>query len=186
MNKDQREHKDNKDHLLNHQIKASKVMLLDKDGEKVGEMTLQEALKKANDEELDLMQLGQNQDTAICKLLNYESWLYHENKKKHKQDVKNRSHELKTMNFRPVTGEHDFQLKLDKVSKFLQDNHKVKIVIRLKNREHTLRSVNEQAVQRIMDSISTIGNLDSKVNYGFKEINFILKPEKKPAPKMKM
>lgn len=174
-----------KQHLLNNQIKAQKVLLLDKDGERVGEMSLREALYRANEQDLDLMQVGENKEFAICKILNYDSWLYHENKRKQKQEFKNRAQELKSINFRPVTDDHDFNLKLKKISEFLDDNHKVKVVIKLKSREGSMKSVNEAVVQRIIDSLAEKGVLDSKINWSFKEINFIVKPEKKVAPKVK-
>jgi translation initiation factor IF-3 len=175
-----------KQHPLNNQIKCNQILLLDKDGEKVGEMSLKDALKKAEEQELDLMQVGQNKDIAICKIINYESWLYHESKKKQKQEFKNRAQELKSMNFRPVTGDNDFNIKVKKVEEFLDENHKVKIVIRLKNREGSMRTVNEAFVQKIVDTLGDKASMDSKINYSFKEINFILKPEKKHAPKVKM
>ena len=170
-----------KQHLLNNQIKTERVLLLDKEGEKVGEMSLREALYRANEQELDLMQVGQNKDLAICKILNYQSWMYHENKRKQKQEFKNRAQDLKSMNFRPVTDDHDFNLKLKKIEDFLEHNHKVKIVIRLKSREGAMKQVNEAVVERILTSLQEKGTLDSKVNTSFKEINFILKPEKKLA-----
>lgn len=175
-----------KQHLLNGQIKSEKVLLLDKDGEKVGEMSLREALYRSNEQSLDLMQVGDNRGVAICKILNYDSWLYHENKKKQKQDFKNRHHEMKTINFRPATDDNDFNLKVRKISEFLDDNHKVKVVIKLKSREGAMRTVNEAMVQKIIESLSEKASLDSKVSYSFKEINFIVKPEKKAAPKVKM
>ena len=64
-----------KQHLLNNQIKAQKVLLLDKDGERVGEMSLREALYRANEQDLDLMQVGENKEFAICKILNCK--MYH-------------------------------------------------------------------------------------------------------------
>lgn len=172
-------------HLLNRQIRANRVMLLDKEGEKLGEMPISEALQKAYEQELDLMQVGQNKDVAICKIINYESWLYHENKKKQKQEFKNRAHEIKSMQFRPVIGENDFQLKIKKIEDFLEENHKVKIVIKLKSRESAMKSVNDAIVQKIIDNLAEKGTLDSKVSWSFKEINFIMKPEKKIAAKMK-
>lgn len=173
-------------HLLNRQIKASKVLLLDQDGEKVGQMTINEALQKAVEQELDLMQVGQKEDLAICKIINYESWLYHENKKKQKQEFKNRAHEVKSINFRPVIGDNDFSLKMKKIEEFLADNHKVKVAIKLKSREGTMKAVNDAIIKRIMDSLESKGALDSKINWSPREINFIVKPEKKAVPKMKM
>lgn len=175
-----------KTHLVNEQIKASRVLLLDTDGNKLGEMSLREAMYKANEQELDLMQVGSNQNLAICKILNYESWLYHENKLKQKQEFKNRSQEMKSMSFRPVIGDNDFNLKIKKVTEFLTDNHKVKITVKFKSfRETTMHDLNNEFVQKILNTVEECGALDSKINIGGKEINFILKPSKKPTPKVK-
>lgn len=173
-------------HLLNNQIKSHKIMLLDKEGQKIGDMSYRDAMQKAYDAKLDLMQVGENGDIAICKLLNYESWLYHENKKRHKQEFKNRSQELKTINFRPVTGENDFKLKLRKVAEFLDDNHKVKIVVKFKNyRESTMDSINKEVINKIIESINEHGEMDGRLNTSPKEMSFIIKPNKKPVLKMK-
>lgn len=169
-----------KKHLLNHQIRSEKVILLDQDGHKVGEMSSREALRKASEQNLDLMQVGVNDNIAICKILNYESWLYHENKKKQKQEFKNRSHEIKTMPFRPVIGEHDFQLKLKKVVEFLENQHKVKISIKFNSfRESSMKELNGEFVKKIIEHLEQFGALDSKINYAPKEISFIIKPQQK-------
>jgi translation initiation factor IF-3 len=175
-----------KEYLLNNLIKTERVLLLnDTEGGKSGEMSLREALYYANEKDLDLMQVGEKNNMAICKILNYDSWLYHESKKKQKQEFKNRSQELKSINFRPVTDDHDFNLKIKKISEFLNDNHKVKISIRLKSREGAMRSINEAVVEKIITALSEKGIVDSKINWGFREINFIVKPEKKNVAKTK-
>lgn len=173
-------------HLINEKIKAYSVMLLDTDGNKLGEFSLREALQKAYDQQLDLMQVGINQNTAICKILNYESWLYHEKKKRDKQEFKNRSQEMKTMSYRPVIGDNDFTLKTKKVVDFLTDNHKVKVVIKFKSyRESTMHNLNKDFIDKILSSIEEVGSLDGKVNFGGRDMNFILKPSKKPTPNPK-
>lgn len=169
-----------KKHLLNQQIRSEKVIILDENGHKVGEMSSREALRKAAEQNLDLMQFGVNDNIAICKILNYESWLYHENKKKQKQEFKNRSQEIKTIPFRPAIGEHDLQLKLKKVIEFLNSQHKVKISVKFNSfRESSMKEVNEQFVKKIINYLENYGALDSKVNYAPKEISFIIKPQQK-------
>jgi len=176
---------DNK-HLINEQIRASRIMLLDTDGNKLGEMSFREAMNKAQNSQLDLMQVGNAQDVAICKILNYESWVYHEQKKRHKQEFKNRSQEMKIMQFRPVIGDNDFNLKLKKVSEFLTEHHKVKIVIKFKNfRETTMHDLNKEFVNKIITGVEEIGSLEGRVTFGGREMNFILSPAKKPTPKVK-
>lgn len=173
-----------KNHLINEQIRSPKVLLLNTEGGKIGEMPFREALKIAQEQEMDLMQFGQAKDMAICKILNYSKWLYHEQKKKHKQEVKNKSQEMKSMHFRPSIGEHDFQLKTKKVSEFLTENHKVKVVIKFKNyRETVMHELNNQFIEKLISSVQEVGVLDGKINNGGKEISFILKPFKKQSVK---
>lgn len=172
--------------MLNEHIKLHKVLLLDTEGQKLGEFTINEALKKAQEQQLDLMQVGVNQDIAICKILNYESWLYHEQKKKHKQEFKNRSQEMKSMQFRPAIGDNDFNLKTKKIAEFLEENHKVKIVIKFKSyRESTMKDLNNDFIEKLLNSVESVGALDGKVNFGGRDLSFILKPSKKPALKAK-
>lgn len=165
--------------MVNYDIRAPRVIIVTESGEKMGEMSFKEAIQKAQDSGLDLMQVGEGRDrVAICKMLNYGSWRYHEEKRRKKQEFQNRAQETKSMNFRPVTDDNDFNLKIKKITEFLKKNHKVKIVIKLKSREGTMKELNEEVVARIIDRLSECGSLDSKISWGFKEINFVLKPNK--------
>jgi len=171
-------------HLLNNNIRANRILLLSDEGQK--ELSYQDAIKQAYDQSLDLVQFGFNNGVATCKILKYDSWLYHEKKKKDKLEFKNRSQELKSMGFRPGIGENDFQIKMKKIGEFLEENHRVKIIIKLKNREFTMKEFNDALVNKITENIKEFASLDSRVSYSPKEINFMLKPEKKVAPKPKM
>lgn len=173
-----------KKHLVNEQIKSTKILLLSSEGQKIGDMSYREAMRLASEQELDLMQVGENKDFAICKLVNYSKWLYHEQKRKHKEDLKHKSQEMKSMHFRPAIGEHDFQLKAKKVSEFLTENHKVKVVVKFKTyRETTMRELNKEFIDKLLETINPYGSLDGKINYSGKEINFIVKPIKKVSSK---
>lgn len=167
-----------KQHLVNYDIKSTRVMLIGDDGEKLGEMSFREAIQKAQDSDLDLMQVGEGRGVAICKILNYGAWKYHEDKRRKKQEFQNRAQDTKSINFRPVTDENDFKLKIKKSTEFLEKNHKVKIVIKFKGREGAMRELNEEVVARIIDSLGEVGSLDTKISWSFKEINFVLKPNK--------
>lgn len=169
-------------HLLNNMIKVNKIRLLDDAGKDIGEFTYHEAMKQAEENNLDLVQFGLNKDTAICRILKYDSWLYHENKRKQKMDFHNRSQDMKAMNFRPGIGDNDFQIKMKKINEFLEEGHRVKIIIKLKNREFTMKTVNDALVQKITEAFKDTAGIDSKISWSPKEINFMLKPEKKQAP----
>lgn len=169
--------------FLNNAIRAQKILLLELNGEKIGEMSRIDALNRARNENLDLMQVGESPHFAICKIVNYESWNYHESKKKQKQDFENRSHDLKTMNFRPAIGTHDFDLKIKKINELLDQDHKVKVCIKLKGRETTMKSVNSELIKNIQDCVKDLSVMEGNVNWNYKEINFILKPIKKSVIK---
>lgn len=173
-----------KKYFVNNQIRAQRILLLSEEGEKVGEMSFHDAIKLAHEQDLDLMQVGENKDYATCKILKFDSWLYHEKKKQEKLDFKNRSHDIKTIQLRPSIGDNDFELKMKKVNEFLEDSHKVKIVIRFKTfRETQMKSINDEFIEKVIKTVENSGELDSKVTYGGKEINFMLKPAKKNIPK---
>lgn len=174
-------------HFINYQIKHPKILLLDEKGEKIGDYLLRDAQRVASEQNLDLMQVGTNLDVAICKILKYDSWLYHQKKKQDKDSFKNRGGEVKNIQLRPVTGEHDFQLKMKQASKFLEDNQKVKFIIKFKNfRETMMTNLNNDVVGKVLASLKDFGEVDGRVNQGQKEINFFLKPTKKPTSQNKL
>ena len=154
-------------------------MMIGDNGEKLGEMSFKEAMQKAQENNLDLMQVGEGRDrVAICKILNFGAWRYHEEKRRKKQEFQNRAQETKSINFRPATYDNDFNLKIKKTTEFLEKNHKVKIVIKLKGREGAMRDLNEEVVARILDKLGDVATLDTKISWSFKEVNFVLKPNK--------
>ncbi len=147
------------------------------EGEKVGSYSLQDALALADEKDLDLMQVGEDKDTAICKMVDYESWHYRETKRKQKLDFKNRSQGLKSINFRPTISSNDFQLKGKKINQFLEDKHKVKVVIQLRSREIKMKDLNNAFVEKIIGCVVD-GVVEGPVNFGGRDITFTLKPEK--------
>ena len=165
--------------LLNDEITAKKVMLYNKDGEKLGLMGIQEARHRAEQADMDLVQMHETEEFAVCRVLNYDSWLYHEQKKKHKQEVKNKSHEMKEMRFTPVIGEHDLNVKVSKCVDFLKSGHKVKVVIELKGRQFANKHANDELIEKIQSALSEFGSVEGGVKSEMKDIMFQVKPEVK-------
>lgn len=167
-----------KKYKINREIKADKVFLLSEIQESEV-LPFSVALRRAEDENVDLVQVGQRADNVpVCKLVDYNRLVYQENKRKHKQEVKNKALSLKTLVFRPVTGANDFDLKIKHANEFLQKGHKVKIILKFKSRESTLKEYNQSILDKIVESLEEVAELDSKMSYSFKEVNFILRPKK--------
>jgi translation initiation factor IF-3 len=101
----------------------------------IGTMATHEAVRKAEEQGLDLVEINPKAKPPICKILDYGKFKY-EKSKKEREDKKNRKgQELKEILFRPKTGEHDYEFKIKSVKKFLEEGNKVKLVIRFRGRE---------------------------------------------------
>lgn len=169
-----------KEILVNDEIKSEKIMLFDDQGEKLGLMSLREALFRADEKQLDVMQVGESKENvAICRMLNFEKWQYQEQKKIHKQEVKNRSHTMKEMRFRQVTGEHDMDIKINKCRDFLLEGHKLKVFLEIKGREHQNRLASESFLNKVTLALSDISIVDVPPKYTPKGLAFGFRPEVK-------
>lgn len=166
------------EHTLNEHIKLSNVLLFTLDGNKLGNFSLSEALCLADNENMDLMQVGQDGDVAVCKMVDYESWHYHEVKNKQKQAFKNRSQELKSINFKTTISDNDFNMKIKKINDFLNNQHKVKIAIKLYSRQSSMQDINHNFINKIMVDTKEFGIIDGELSFSGKDITFTLKPKK--------
>ena len=179
-----------KEHPINNQIKAKYVILFDEKGQKVADkVVLAEAIYRANNQDLDLVEVGRDpksNEVAVCKIINYSSWLYHEQKKKHKQEIKNKAHDTKEMRFRPVTGEHDLMVKLNKCKEFLTDGHKVKIVLTMKGREFSNKDGQNDFVNKVKTFFGDLIVMDSEPKPERNGLFFVVRPNPNHKQKHKM
>lgn len=157
-------------------------MLLGEDGNKIGDYSFHEALDIAMDKELDLVQVGENQKdhVAICKMFNYGSYLYHENKKKSKQDFENRRQEIKTISIAHGIGDKDYDIKMRKIREFIDESRKVKIIIKFGSaREAANRDLSQSFIKKVVGSVEEFSALENNISsQGFREYNFLIKPKK--------
>jgi translation initiation factor IF-3 len=122
--------------LVNDQIKAPNMLVLDADGEKIGMMPRRTALYKAQEQEMDLIQMHYdfNEKIATVKLVDLWKYLY-EQQKVAKEQKKNKKKPLKQIKFGYGIGDNDLQFKIANAQKFLEEGHPVKIAVRLRGRE---------------------------------------------------
>ena len=113
---------------INQFIKADKVRLISQTGEQLGVVELKEALVKAKEQELDLVQMNKDSDTPVCKMMDYGKHLFDQKKQKAASKKKTKKTQLKEIKFRPGTDENDYQIKMRNIIKFLNDGDKTKIL----------------------------------------------------------
>ena len=121
---------------VNQQIRVPKVLLIDGD-EKVGVIPTEEALKRAEEKELDLVEVSPLADPPVCKVMDYGNYLYSLKKKGKKQKKKVKKTETKTIRLSIRTDKHDLEIKANQARKFLEDRNLIKVVLIFRGREIT-------------------------------------------------
>ena len=138
---------------VNRQIRAPRVMVIDEQGKGLGEMVLAEALRIAEEKEMDLVEVQPKLDPPICKLLNYGQFQYTQEKLKQKLKTKQKKVETKGIRLTFRIGEHDKQTRLGQAQKFLAAGHEVNIDLVLKGREKAFVAEARDAMQNFINDL---------------------------------
>lgn len=120
---------------INEQIKASEIRVIDENGANLGILPLSEALKLAKEKNLDLIEIVQNANPPVAKIISFDKYRYQEKKKMRKERGRQKTQELKHIRISAREAEHDLLIKADKVNQFLQEGHNVEIQLFLRGRE---------------------------------------------------
>ena len=141
---------------INEQIRASKVQIIDNDGNKIGPITLNEALEIAFEKKLDLVLVAPNAEVPVCKLMNYGKYKFEQAKREKEAKKKQKTFELKEIRITPNIEEHDFSFKAKNARKFIEDGNKVKITVRFRGRELNYVKIGEQELNHFIEELSDI------------------------------
>jgi len=141
---------------INHQITAPELRVIGAEGENVGVISLQEALQRAHEAGLDLIEISPKANPPVAKIMDYGKFQYDENKKQKSSKARVLITEVKTLQVKIGTGEHDLALKAKKASEWLKEGHKIKIDLFLPGRSKYLdQNFLKERLQRILKLIPT-------------------------------
>jgi translation initiation factor IF-3 len=139
--------------LINSEIKASKIMVIDKNGKKIGEIGLLDGLALAQTDNLDLIQVNE-EEIPVCKIANYNKMIYEE-KKKLKSNLKpDNSSKMKEVKFKTAIGEHDLQTKISQINTFLEKGNRVQITIVLNRHQKERSDVAKDFLNQVLSGLS--------------------------------
>jgi len=124
--------------FINRQIRAKEVRVVDESGNQLGVLTLEEALQKAQERNLDLIQVTSKVEPPVCKIMDYGKFLYQQKKREKESAKKQKGGELKGIRLGFNMAQHDLEVKARQAEKFLKEGNKVKIELRLRGREKAL------------------------------------------------
>ena len=156
--------------------------MIDDEGKQLGIMPPFEALKVARGKGLDLVEVSPTAAPPVCRIINYGKFLYQLNKRQHEARKHQKSIELKEVKFRPRTGDHDFEVKRNKILGFLQDGDKVKATIMFRGREMAHRDLGWKMMQRLVEDVAEVGLLETRPKQEGPNLSAVIAP-KKPTGK---
>ncbi|CAL4042404.1 translation initiation factor IF-3 [Buchnera aphidicola] len=165
---------------INNEIRAKEVRLSGFDGEQIGIVNLQEALKKAAEEGFDLVEISPNAEPPVCRIMNYGKYLYEKSKSYKEQKKKQKIIQVKEIKFRPGTDKGDYQVKLKNLIRFLEEGDKVKITLRFRGREMAHQQIGMDMLNRVKNDLNQIAIVEFFPNrVEGRQMIMILAPKKK-------
>ncbi len=144
----------------------------------VGVVTVQEGLRRAEEAGLDLVEISPNAEPPVCKILNYGKYKYEQQKKAAEARKKQKVIEIKEIKIRPTIEEHDYDVKLKAAKRFLEDEDKVKVTLRLRGREMAHVDLALQVLQRFKGDLAEIAKVEQEPKMEGKQAVMMLVPAK--------
>src|SRR6266581_5116438 len=148
------------EHRTNQMIRVPQVRLVG-DNVEVGVYNTQDALKMAQEQQLDLVEISPNADPPVCKIIDYNKFLYDKKKKEKEMKANAKVSEVKEIRFTPNTDDHDFDFKAKHAEKFLKDGNKVKAYVQFKGRAIMFKERGELLLLKFAERLVEVGTLES-------------------------
>jgi translation initiation factor IF-3 len=164
---------------INHQIRVPEVRLVGDNIEDQGVVKIQDALRKADELELDLVEISPNADPPVCKIIDYQKFLYSQKKKQKELKAKAAKIIVKEIRFGPNTDDHDYNFKLKHAEKFLQEGAKVKAYVFFKGRSILYNEQGEILLLRFANALEEIGKVEQLPKLEGKRMTIFITPKKK-------
>jgi translation initiation factor IF-3 len=153
--------------------------VLGAEGEQLGIMRTEDAIKAAEELGMDLVEIQPNGDPPVCKIMDYGKFKFEAQKKASAAKKKQKQVEIKEVKFRPVTDEGDYQIKLRKMREFLEEGDKVKVTIRFRGREMSHQDLGQNLARRVQGDIGEDGVVESFPRLEGRQMVMMIGPKKK-------
>ncbi|TVR52665.1 MAG: translation initiation factor IF-3 [Gemmatimonadales bacterium] len=163
---------------VNDDIRISPVRLIDADGEQVGIVSLDDAKSRAAEAELDLVEVAAQARPPVVKIMDWGRHQYEEQKKAREARKKQHTMEVKEVQLRPRTDDHDFEVKLKRARRFLNEGNAVRLVLRFRGRELRRPEVGVETLERMMDATRDLAKVEAlSKNIEGRRLTALLEPQ---------
>jgi translation initiation factor IF-3 len=166
---------------INERIRVAEVRLIDENGEQVGVVPTEQALERAQEQDLDLVEVAPNSKPPVCRILDYSKYKYEQEQKakaarKHQQQVN-----VREIKLRPKIADHDYETKRNHVERFLRNQDKVKVTIMFRGREQTHPERGRMLLDRLFQDVEELATIEQEPLQEGRNMHMLLAPSKGAA-----
>ena len=154
-----------------------RVRLVDERGEMVGVVTRNEALQRATEAGLDLVEVAANADPPVVKILDFGKYKYEEQKRKNEARKKQKVIEIKEIKLRPGIDDHDYEVKMRSMVKFIEEGDKVKVTMRFRGRELAHQELGMNVLMRVRDDLEKTAKIEQHPRMEGRQMTMVLSPK---------
>ena len=154
------------------------MRVIDSDGEQIGILDLDDAISKASDANLDLVEVSPNAEPPVCRIMDFGKYLFEQKKKNQQAKAKQRQVQVKEIKFRPGTEEGDYQIKLKKLISFLEAGDRTKITLRYRGREMAHQELGVKLLKRVEQDLVEYGSVEQFPKMEGRQLVMVITPKK--------
>jgi translation initiation factor IF-3 len=162
---------------VNDEITSLQVRLVDENGEMVGVTSLREALDRAAEAGLDLVEIAATAVPPVCKILDFGKFKYEEQKKKNEARKKQKVIEIKEIKLRPTIDDHDYEVKRRAMIRFLEEGDKVKVTLRFRGRELAHQDLGMQVLVRVRADLEEVAKVEQVPRMEGRQMTMVIAPK---------
>lgn len=161
---------------MNEEINVRDVRLIDHEGENVGVVPTDDAISRAMDVGLDLVEVSPHADPPVCKILDYGKYKYEAQKRKNEARKKQKTIEVKEIKFRPNIDQHDYDVKMRSMHKFIDEGDKVKVTLRFRGREMAHQELGMDVLMRVKEEMDEKAKVEQMPSMEGRQMTMVLAP----------
>ncbi|MGI6566946.1 MAG: translation initiation factor IF-3 [Firmicutes bacterium] len=162
---------------MNSRIRARDVRVISPEGEQLGIMSIRDALRAAQERELDLVEVAPNARPPVCRIMDYGKYKYEQTKRQKEARKKQKIVSIKEVRMSPKIDEHDFQVKAKNAERFLKDGNKVKVSVRFRGREVVHSDLARNMLLQMAKGVEDIAKIDRQPTIEGRQMIMILSPK---------
>lgn len=155
------------------------MRLIGLEGEQLGVVRTSEALRMAEENDVDLVEIAPNAEPPVCRMMDYGKFKYQEQKRQQEARAKQKVIQVKEVKFRPGTDEGDYQVKLRNLRRFIEDGDKAKVTLRFRGREMAHQELGMRVLERVRDDLEELCQVEAMPKLEGRQMVMVLAPRKK-------